>query len=218
MELNELVRKIVSEVLEQHKARGSLTACGPDWNPVKDTRPCIMVLGEKDAHLVPRIQEHLGEDTEVCFFSDSMDPAANRGAKAKPGRYILPYLSCSDMADLASGKASGVFMSEVLRLLLSGTEVEILDFAYRSYSETAPVALYALYETYEKTLAGYGLKACKRKQPDTIRFRDSLVTATDVSKARENGASTLIIPLTAKITPLAAEAARNLNINILKGL
>lgn len=227
MELNELVRKVVEEVLERHNNAVHRTP----WAyvpPGDKVTPCIMVLDHRDDCLASRILKHLAEDAELRFFGE---PAGTRNIALTPTstlnlmssgplqfRYILPFLSCNDMADLAQGKASGVFMSEVLRLLLSGREVEVLEFESRSYSETAPAALYALYQGYEKTLAGYGLKECGPKQPDAVRFRGDLVTAADVGKARENGVSTLIIPLTAKVTPLAAEAAGNLNINILKGL
>lgn len=246
MELNELVRKIVQEVLEKHNNAAPKTLCG-HVSHENNAAPLIVVLAERDDQLASKVLKHLAEDAVLRFFGE---PAGTRNIALTPTstlnvmssgaadgtsglafsidsniamslpqcRYILPFLSCNDMADLAQGKASGIFMSEVLRLLLAGKEVEVMEFEYRSYSETAPVALYGLYQSYEKTLAAYGLKECGRKQPDAVRFREDLLTAADVNKARENGALTLMIPLSAKVTPLAAEAARNLNINILKGL
>ena len=178
-------------------------------NPAAHLR--VMVLGARDAHLAERVHAALGEDAELLFFAEATDGAA-------ADRYILPVLSCSAMADLASGRASDAVHAEVLRLLLSGHAVETLEFAYKSYSETAPGALYALYASYEKTLASYGLTACKAKQPDTFRFREHLVTESVVNTARENGASVLLVPAEAIVTPLAAEAAGNLHINILKRL
>lgn len=197
MDIYELVRAITQEVL-QNIQKGNVA-------------DCVLVLGERDAGLAAKVRESLESEADVLFFGED---AGSR----KPGRIILPLLSCTAMGDLASGKAADATSSEVLRLLLSGTEVEVLEFEYTSYSETAPGPLYSLYEAYKKTLATFGLVEFRRKRPDTFRFWEELVTAEVVTTAMQNGASTLAVPVTAKITPLAEEAAKNLNINILKRL
>ena len=195
MDVHELVRAIAQEVLQQIRREAE--------------KPCVMVLEARGEALAARIRECLGEEAEVLFFGED---AGNR----TPTRYILPFLSCGAMAELAGGGASGPLLSEALRLLLSGTEVEILEFEYRAYRETAPGPLYSLYQALEKTLATFGMKGFTRKQPGTVRLWESLVTERTVIQAREKGASILWVPEAAKVTPLAAEVANNMGITILK--
>ncbi|MFW5488273.1 MAG: hypothetical protein ACNI3A_07640 [Desulfovibrio sp.] len=197
MDVNELIGSIAREVLNQ--LRGEAQA------------PCVSVLADRDDALAEKIRPHLGEGDRILFSGEAAGDTV-------PYRYILPYLSCSDMADLAIGRASGGAVSEVLSLLLSGREVEVLEFGYQAYGETAPGPLYELYAAYGKTLATYGLVEFRRRRPDTIRFREGLVTEKNVERAHEDGASTLMVPASAVITPLALEAADRLHINILKGL
>ena len=195
MDVHELVRAVAQVVLKQIREEAEKT--------------CVMVLGTRDWDLAARVRKYLGEEAEVLFLGEDV---GNR----TPARHILPFLSCDAMAELAGGRASGRLLSEALRLLLTGTEVEVLDFEYRAYRETAPGPLYSLYESYEKTLATYGMKEFRRKQPGTVRVWENLVTEQTVIQAQEKGASVLWVPVTAKVTPLAADAARSLNINILK--
>lgn len=206
MEVSELVRTVVREVLEQ---LGELREDRGSRKPA--VKACVMVLAERDEQAAAKVLEHVGDEAELVFFGED-------AGSLVPGRYIVPRLTCGDMAELAAGRASGPVPAEILRLLLCGTEVETLEFEYRSYSGTAPGPLYRLYETYEKTLAAYGLTGFKRAQPDTVRIREDLVTAKDVDRAHENGASVLMVPVTAKITPLAVEAAESRHIAILKRL
>ena len=197
MDVAELVRTVVREVLER--------------TAVRAPKACVMVYAERSGDLERTVREQLGTEAEILFSGEET------GTRT-PERHILPALSCCDMADLASGRASGPLMSEILRLLLCGAEVEVLDFEYKGHALTAPGPLYRLYETHEQTLASYGLIAFRRKQPDEFRAWEDLVTAATVERAHQNGAVTLLIPLRAKVTPLAAEAAANMNITILKRL
>lgn len=196
VDVSDLVRTVVREVLAQ--MRGD--------NP---RQACVLVLAGRDGALAQRIRQSLGEDADLLFAGED---AAGR----TPDRTVLPLLSCRDMAELAGGGASGQIPSEVLRLLLLGREVEVLEFEYKAYAETAPGPLYALYEAQERTLASYGLKAFRAKRPETVRFRDGLVTAKDVERAKAQGAATLLVSESARITPLAAETADGLNISIRK--
>lgn len=197
MDMHALVRQIVEEVLQRAKAAGE--------------RPCVMVLAERDADVARRVSAMLGEERELLFYSEQNDGRT-------PERYLVPVLSCSDMADLAAGRGASPVLEEILRLLLSGLYVEVLEFAYRTHCETAPTALYSLYESYEKTLASYGLIEYRKPQPEAVRIREMLVTAESVSLAHKRGATSLLIPAQAKVTPLAEETAKNLNIRICKGL
>ena len=197
MDLQELIRTVTREVLDQLRQASE--------------RPRVLVLAERDESLAARVRELLDEDVEVIFWGEE---AGGR----PPARYILPRLSCGDMADLAAGKAGGGLAAEVLRLLLAGTAVDVLAFEHREYLETAPRPLCALYESYENALASYGLKALARKRPAAVKAREALVTAAVVERAHSDGASSLLVPVGAKVTPLAAEIAGNLRITILKKL
>ena len=190
MDREALVREITRNVLERLRGESG--------------RSRVLILAERDESLAATVRERLGEDAEIVFFGEASDRA--------PDRCILPRLCCSDMADLALGRASGPCRVEALRLLLSGVKVEVLEFGHRAFADTAPAALYALYELYEKTLASYGLTELKPKRPDAVRLRETLVTEKDVLRARENGASKLLFPAGAQVTPLAADTARDLGI------
>lgn len=200
MDMNELARTIAQEVLKQLKAEQETAQSGAE---------CVHVLAERDCTLAETVREHLGDEYEFCYFGEDMHGRT-------PCRYLLPYVSCADMAALATGRASGPIFTEVLRLLLLGREVEVLEFEYKAYGGTAPGPLYSLYEAHEQTLAGFGLKGFKPKQPDTIRFRETLVTGDSVMQAR--GAKVLMVPAGALVTPQAMEEARTLNLTIQKCL
>ncbi len=205
MDVNEIAAAIAREVVSQLAGRGAI----PGARTAQ--KPCVMILGARDAKVAATVRAHLDEEADLLFF---MEPAGDR----TPCRYILPHLCCASMADLALGRASGSLMTEVLRLLLSGVRVEVLEFGYRAYADTAPGALYELYESYVKTLAAYGLVEFRRRQPDTVRLRERLVTEKDVETAHEQGARVLMVPAAAVVTPLAREAAGSMHINILKEL
>ena len=197
MDVTELVRTVVQEVLKHLQGEAE--------------KKGVMILAERDIFLSAKIHECLGDEVELCYFGDETQGRTFC-------RYILPELSCADMADLATGRASGPVMAEVQRLLLLGVEVEGLRFGYKAYSETAPAALYRLYESYEKTLAGFGLKTFQPEQAAVVRLREILVTEKMIFDVQKQGASTLMVLVTARITPLAVETAQDLNINIQKCL
>ena len=105
MDVAELVRTVVLEVLERIDGQ--------------TPRLCVRVLADRDEALVRRIAPlvfpFFGENTDILFTGE------DNGGRT-PQKYLLPELSCSDMADLASGRASSPLMEEILGLLLHGTE------------------------------------------------------------------------------------------------
>lgn len=195
MDVQQLVRHIAREVLKQLREE-----------PGKD---CVMILEERDETLAAVVRQCLGDGVDLLFFGE------DAGGRT-PVCAIVPLLSCRALAELAGGRASGPMLSEALRLLLSGTEVSVLEFEYMAYRETAPEALYRLYESYEQTLASFGMKKLQPKQPDTVRSWDNPVTEQTVLAAQAKGASVLRVPATALVTPLAAETAASMKITILK--
>jgi hypothetical protein len=120
------------------------------------------------------------------------------------------------MAELAVGCAGGKETEELLRLLLSGKRVEVLEFEYKRYAATAPDSLYRLYAAYEKQLAAYGLGECASGREEACRVREGLITEKHVLRAKADGGSVLRVARTAIITPLAADTARDLQLEIVK--
>jgi len=201
MDMSELVSAVVKEVLERMESRKVL--------------PCVWVLAKREPALEekvrPLVEPYFPEGVELVFFGEDL------GGRT-PARHILPYLCCSSMADLAVGRVSSRTLETVLTLLLKGISVEVLQFGYRDYADTAPGALYDLYVGYEKTLASYGLKEFKAKLPESVRVREKLITATMVEKYGLEGYRNIVVPADATITPLAAETADTLKVGIQKKL
>lgn len=201
MEMADLVKTIVQEVLERMEGRKA--------------RPCVFVLAKREPALEEKMNALVApwfpEGVDFVFFGEDM------GGRV-PVRHILPFLCVTSMADLAAGRAGSRTMETVLSLLLQGNTVEVLEFGYRGFAQTAPGALYDLYVGYEKTLASYGLKEFKVKLPDALRVRESLITAAMVEQASSEGYRVLTVPARANVTPLAAETADALHISIQKKL
>ena len=146
VELNTLITAVVRAVLDQ-----------------LDTRPASVaqVLAPRDEALARQVEKRLGSAMQVCFQGQS--------AGQEPVLYILPELSCPDMADLALGRGSSLAQREVLDLLLQGKQVRTLGFAYRAHAATAPDALLRLYEEYEARLAAFGLTELTEAAPEASR-------------------------------------------------
>ncbi len=170
--------------------------------------PMVEILAPVDEKLGHEVSARLPE-ARVRFETS--------GQTEEAAFYVLPELACSDMADLAQGRASSIALRKVLDLLLQGKEVRVLGFAYRAYAETAPYALLQLYEGYEAALANFGLTELAPPAADA-QLRQSLVTADHVTEAARTGAQTLRVPRQAVVTPLAQEAAANHHMTILKNL
>lgn len=195
-DVKELVRAVAREVLRQLK----------DLEPAKD---CVLVLARRDQAVAEKVRSLVGGEYEYFFFGDELHDRT-------PCRYILPSLSCTAMAELSFGGASGPLPQKVLELLLLGREVEVLEYEYQAHADTAPGPLFDLYRSQAETLAGFGLRAFKPEPPDTVRFRENLVTASVVDKAA--GAKVLMVPERAVVTPLARETAETANMDIRKCL
>ncbi|WP_321405192.1 hypothetical protein [Maridesulfovibrio sp.] len=197
IDINELVQSIATEVLKQLQ---------PD-----SRKACALVLAERDCLVAEKVRNTIGDDYDYYFFGEE-------APCAEFSRYIVPSLCVCEMSDLAVGKAHGRIMTEVLRQMLLGHTVEVLSFGYEEYIQTAPGPLYALYQDHEKTLKGFGMKRFQPKAPESLKVRESLITEKVVSGAAAQGAKELVVLPAAMVTPLAEEAAKELNINISKTL
>ncbi|WP_419176658.1 hypothetical protein [Desulfosediminicola sp.] len=199
MDINAIARIIAQEVVKQlHEEQP------PESRRVAHR---ILVLGHRNPELERRLRAACEPATDI-LFSGETEPTQN------VDRYVVPQLSCNDMAELATGRAAGAMAGEVLNLLLNGKNVEVLEFEYRTYSDSAAGPLYRLYESYVETLAGFGLTAFSVKKPDFVRCWENLVTEKTIVDAEGQGAPVLQVPAAAKVTPLAGEIARELNIEI----
>ena len=190
-----LIATIVSEVLHRLE---------------QPAGPVALVLAPACEELKREVQNRLGGNAQVYFQGN--EPSA------QPDIYVLPELSCSDLADLAVGRGGSIAMRTVLELLLQGKQVRTLGFAYRAHAATAPDALLRLYEEYEARLAAFGLTELTEAAPEASRTRDCLITANHVAEAAATGARTLRAPQGAVVTPLAQDAAVERNMTILKDL
>lgn len=196
MDVEALVKAIATEVLKQVNG--------------EDEKPAVLIIGDRACPKCQAVQKRLG--AEHTFYYPDEDP----GVEAEIRR-IVPYLSIRHMADMAAGKAEGPLMETVLRALLAGRCVEVAEFEYQRYADTAPEGLMRLFEGQEAALASFGLTALDLTKRDTIRVRKALVTDADVADAKQKGAHGLLVPADARVTPLAVESARDLGVTISRG-
>ena len=178
--------------------------------------PVVRVLQARDEALERLVRERLGDAVTLVFSGEGKTAEAEE--EREPARYILPFLCCSGMADLALGRASGTAALEVLRLLLAGKKIEVLEYEYLRFASSAPKSLYALYVSYRKTLEGYGLIACTPTRPAAAaQSRNRVLTERDVLNAAASGATEISLPPGVRMTPLAADTARLRGLNLRKG-
>lgn len=170
------------------------------------------VLAPRSAALAEGVTAHLTGllPGVVLLFDGEAAPAGTCVT-----RHVLPRLECGHMAALAAGQAPTPRLEEVLGLLLAGVPVDVLEMAFHTHRQTAPAALWRLYEGYEAALADYGLKLL-RVPAGRVRLRERLITAAMVEDAARAGAHTLAVDAAALITPLAAEQAQRLHVALEK--
>lgn len=190
--------------------RGVVEQLGHASPAERTTAPLALVLAPADEKLACEVEKRLQGTMRVRFDGKALDET--------PELYIVPELSCSDMAELATGRASSLALRQVLELLLQGKAVRTLGFAFRAHADTAPCALLRLYEGYAATLAQYGLTELPPMERQDAVLRALLVTAEHVAAAAADGARVLRVPHGALVTPLAQEAAAEHNVTILKNM
>lgn len=195
MAIDDLVQTIVREVLRQLQENAAY-------------QQVLLLASRDDSHVAPVLQ-HLGPNSKVSFW-DAAD------ASSIPARTIVPLLSCSQMADLALGRATDPLLQKILDLLLAGTVVEVYEFEYLKFSKTAPEALYRLYESYEEILHDFGLQRVVTEGQNIVRLNKQLITERDVLEAHQQGVSVLRILSDAQLTPLAVDCARERGVKLQK--
>ena len=195
MAIDDLVQTIVREVLRQLQ------------RPV--VAPSVLVLAEQDDTRVAPVLAYLGSNQQVVYW-DSVE------INMLPERVIVPFLSSSQMADLALGRASDPVQQKILDFLLAGRCIEVFEFEYLRFNKTAPAALYQLYELYEEILCSFGLQRVRRSDEESNRFNLKLVTERDVIEAHQRGVSILRLHSDAQLTPLAIDCAKECGVQLQK--
>ncbi|MEE4254533.1 MAG: hypothetical protein V2I50_10890, partial [Desulfuromusa sp.] len=170
MAIDDLVQTIVEEVIRRLQ--------GPTNNRK------VLILAREDDTTVAPVLRQLDQGDKAVFWSKENDGLA-------PVRTIIPLLSCSQMADLAQGRATGPLLKKALDLLLAGKVVEVFEFEYLRYEKSAPESLYQLYASYEEILRGYGLQRFAAEKQNMVRFSRRLVTERDIIQAHQQGISVL---------------------------
>ena len=189
--------------LEDHSIKSDVRN-GPIVAPI----PFAYKFQSSDTNVATVLQQLEPGDMAVFWDKNSDDFV--------PARTIIPLLSCSQMADLAQGRATGPLLKKALDLLLAGEIVEVFEFEYLKYGNTAPEPLYQLYASYEETLRGYGLQRFAAEKQNVARCSHRLVTERDIIEAHQQGISVLRVLSDALLTPLALDCARERGIQLQK--
>ena len=192
MTIEQVVRNVVEEVLKQLNS------------PRKDR---IVILAKDGDENVMVVQQQLGNLAEVGIGADVTTAT----------RVIIPLLSCTQMVDLAAGRATSYRFQQVLTRLLGGKSVEVYEFEYQRFSNTAPSELYDIYETYRQTLKKIGVVDFAAPGDFTNPLFDkSVVTEEDIRAAHKQGVRTLHLAAATPVTPLARDCAKAYGISLEK--
>ena len=108
--------------------------------------------------------------------------------------------------------------------VMMGLVVEVLEdgLVHRRCASTSPPALAKLHEGYVRRMKELGIGLCSLEQPSAkgsgegTASRRRLIREADVKALAAQGKPLLEIPAGAIITPLAADAIRNHNIEVLR--
>lgn len=205
MDRDALVQTIISEVL----ARLAETTTAP-----LPSLPCVLVIAERSQALMALLNARIGKGYHYIFSAENHISIELVHAE----RIIIPFLSCFDMADLATGRGSSEPLTSILRLLLAGKKVEVMEFEHHTACNTAPAALYDLYASHAKNLESFGLVPVKPVPSANMCYYESLVTAHVVEKASQAENKHLLVRPSAVVTPSAQDMAHRLGIDIQKTL
>lgn len=139
MNYDKLVDLIVHEIYEKMNALN---------NTVTQLKKSVIVTSCSNKS---DITKELEDNFKVSFY-DSGDRDGDI--------LIIPYLSIKSMANLATLSISEEVEDFIIKMLMIGKEVYILEdgLEYRRYKNTAPKALYSKYLDFEKQLKIYGIQ------------------------------------------------------------
>jgi len=176
----------------------------------------------EERYLILSRQQHVDElqmsrllppAAEVRYLDDQAECWQSQVLAEYQG-YIVPQLSINTMTDLALGKASDEQGQLILNLLLSGKRVEVVDFVYTAFEQTAPHALWQLYSSQRKQLEAFGLVTYRVAVPEKIMHQGHLVTEHDVERMAHEGVKVAQLAPGAIVTGLAQDRAKALEVTI----
>ncbi|WDP90332.1 MAG: hypothetical protein HUN04_11750 [Desulfobacter sp.] len=202
-----LIEQIVRKVLAGIRESASLESFSS----------CFLILGTRENTDMEKLTAHLPTGAATVFTEDRpglqvMDPV-HQPSREYEG-IILPSLSMTAMADLALGRATEKTGHNVLELLMSGYQVKVMDFEYTAFREAAPPALWQLYESYRKTLEGFGLTQLAPPAKGALTVQKKLVTEQEIQRLHQQGVSRARIAERTIVTSLAKDLADALGIEI----
>lgn len=204
---------LIEEVIRELKRK-----IGQDFIK-KDTGRSAMVLG-----VLPQSEEKaLKAAYQIVPFSEAESCDI----------YVLAQLPIKLMADLVLGIPSEPQAACILRALLEGKRVYLLEsgLEYRRYKETAYKTLYHLYQEYEAAVKRYGIELISytseiakenriQSRPEAEDFVDlsslRLLRESDLIKVRGNGSITVLLGQNTIITPLARDYIANHNLAVIR--
>lgn len=167
----------------------------------QDTRRTTLILAPRTAAAQLQLPVELDGDRLVYCDDPDLPPQATRR--------IMPFLRIAQLADLARGTASDPVAQAVLAEVLAGRPIEVLAYEHRRYRETAPPALYRLYESQAQQLADFGIRPYRPVQPDKTFTDRRLITERDIRALLADGVTRLQVGRTWRLTPLAVDCARD---------
>ncbi len=185
----------------------------------KDTGRSAMVLG-----VLPQSEEKaLKAAYQIVPFSEAESCDI----------YVLAQLPIKLMADLVLGIPSEPQAACILRALLEGKRVYLLEsgLEYRRYKETAYKTLYHLYQEYEAAVKRYGIELISytseiakenriQSRPEAEDYVDlsslRLLRESDLIKVRGTGSITVLLGQNTIITPLARDYIANHNLAVIR--
>ncbi|WP_395013930.1 hypothetical protein [Robinsoniella peoriensis] len=147
--------------------------------------------------------------------------------------YVLAQMPIKLMADLVLGIPSEPQAACILRALLEGKRVYLLEsgLEYRRYKETAYKTLYHLYQEYEAAVQRFGIELISytseiakenriQLRPETEDYVDlsglRLLRESDLIKVRGTGSITILLGQNTIITPLARDYISNHNMAVIR--
>lgn len=173
----------------------------------QDTRRTTLILAPRTAAAQLQLPAELDGDRLVYCDDPDLPPGV--------ARRIMPLLSIAQLAGLARGTASDAVAQTLLAEVLAGRQVEVLAYEHRRYRETAPPALYRLYESQARQLAAFGIRPyrpvrpVRLVQPGKTSLDKRLITEQDIRALLADGVTRLQVGRTWHLTPLAVDCARD---------
>lgn len=148
----ELIQRVTEEVLAVFAAKG-MSAVAPKQNDVR-----VLVVGNPD-----KLPAYLCEDCELATVEDY----SKDGDISKYEKIYITSLTFAELCDIAICRDSHPAQCAVIRALLSGKEVLLLEsgIPHRTFFNTANSEIYNVLEGYLHTIIGFGIKLVSDKAP-----------------------------------------------------